>query len=1646
MSALEGQPNGINSDETRIEVNQRALVDKILARYPEEFTVFRELLQNADDARATSVEIHFRTENPSEGSAGANGKAGEVLPDLKNTHVRTWIVRNNGDPFDEKGWARLTKIADGNPDEGKIGAFGVGFYSVFSVTDEPTVTSGVGKKTIFYKGDQLWVKHQRNTGENDPWTTIEMKLRKPAPCPKPFDLTRFLTSSMTFMVNMNVATVYFDDKVLSVVRKDRSPAKQLPVPPHFVTSTPLRNMKITGVEVTAQRIQAEFMQWIYSAGTSKPHASRALLDSDSTNPTKSNSFWDTPKPPKKTRTLTLPPPTPTTGNISYCATYSVYSATADVTPSEEMLDGLRSATLKDLPSSLKYDMVHFSKDEYDKRAEEDKSNPGTGSIFRGPQGLCPELHGEYAARVFIGHSTSQTTGIGGHMASRFIPTVERGAIDLANGEVAKWNEELLYVGGFLARLVYERELEKVRVAWPMNKGVAQRTGPEVELPFAEGLYTMKCFTFRGSTPDAKVASHLMDAFFSCSDSDDFPIISNAGVRPTKDVRIPHSDFIDFMRELPVLPSELYITPTDSQSGKISMIPHLPPHYQVGSYKFRDVLAELGLRIFQPEEMTPCIKWWVATFQRTLEDDEDRLMRARERFAVQARTRLPRDSSGKVLRLDSIRLFVDTRGTGSFISPDDPLPENTIPLYFTNQLTPDAIRTALGWKEMTAVDWIRYLVDPDLPPAHNIRTNHGWAEHVLTALTSLRGGIRVWSSLSTEDRDEIKKLMEVVPCIPTNKGIQLPDNAFFPAADVFKDLPTVRLPPLNEEYGKMLEELGVRKFLDLRELFDRAAKTTGWTNYDMLRYLVTVPSLEEDMDLIRDADVFACETQLRHTISDLYEPQATFRALQLPVLDWPSQNFTPAEEKLLSELGLRKYPPLEEIISLASSTDPVVRDAALNYFFEKQDEHYDHYEPADFADKAFIPALSREGTSCVGTPEEVFTDAAWTIMGFHKVHETVDKKKAQKLKIQKRPLASSVIALLEKSPPKDKNTAREWFDFLAKNGGFTSEDLQKVSTIPIVPVEDAVLHTDPSASDTPPIRLLPPEQCFLSSAEKPKDHFYSRLFTFIDFGKHANEFLKICGAKAHPACVDIAYTLLKDPRRFLEVAGEEEYRKELYQVALQRSALPDDVEERMRDSPLFLGYRRRSQNTPEPEVETSSPEPTLECDLKRADEIVIADDLESHRLFGDRVFSAPQDDRLEEFYAHMGSKPLSASVDQTVKPHNPCPDSEMSEDLRNLILKRIRLFLYGNKSSLKPDHPFVGLDAGVKFSVRTCEGLEITKTLKVEEKSYASPVDASVGVKELPKENRTELWLIDNGRGSKPDMYDIATALCRVVLEKPKAHDALLLMTMLDTDIDTLKRRGYDVDRIEKEHEKAVAAALAEKKAKEEADNAGDDRARQSRSMMLLWFFRPFTYRIPMRRTGRSSRAVTVANLDSSIDEVMKMCSGEGQDMPVLRNREHSAGGKKKRDVDYCTQRKMTNIKECPCSPVRGVKVFQPENSQSTPPIASMERFVSVVIRLAEKVFNLPLDAFHVFYAPSDPSLMGFNRNHGAIYLNLAHYEKEHDEYVQSGQRTVALIAWYFIIAHEVAHNKLDYHDEKHELLFSALSQKYLLNLLPLLKL
>jgi len=130
-------------DDEAVTVNTRALIDKVLARYSGEWTTLRELLQNAADASASRVSINFQTSPsptvPVPQTLEASARLKHVL--IHHT-LKSMVVENDGDAFQETDWSRLKKIAEGNPDETKIGAFGVGFYSVFADCEEPFVSSG----------------------------------------------------------------------------------------------------------------------------------------------------------------------------------------------------------------------------------------------------------------------------------------------------------------------------------------------------------------------------------------------------------------------------------------------------------------------------------------------------------------------------------------------------------------------------------------------------------------------------------------------------------------------------------------------------------------------------------------------------------------------------------------------------------------------------------------------------------------------------------------------------------------------------------------------------------------------------------------------------------------------------------------------------------------------------------------------------------------------------------------------------------------------------------------------------------------------------------------------------------------------------------------------------------------------------------------------------------------------------------------------------------------------------------------------------------------------------------------------------------------------------------------------------------------
>src|SRR5579871_5986606 len=123
---LRAQAMRSGEDEEAVTVNTRALIDKVLARYSGEHTTLRELIQNAADASANTVRIKFETLPSAQIPLANTTNNSEILKHVLLHHtLRRLLVTNDGLPFGANDWSRLKRIAEGNPDETKIGAFGV---------------------------------------------------------------------------------------------------------------------------------------------------------------------------------------------------------------------------------------------------------------------------------------------------------------------------------------------------------------------------------------------------------------------------------------------------------------------------------------------------------------------------------------------------------------------------------------------------------------------------------------------------------------------------------------------------------------------------------------------------------------------------------------------------------------------------------------------------------------------------------------------------------------------------------------------------------------------------------------------------------------------------------------------------------------------------------------------------------------------------------------------------------------------------------------------------------------------------------------------------------------------------------------------------------------------------------------------------------------------------------------------------------------------------------------------------------------------------------------------------------------------------------------------------------------------------------
>ncbi|KAI8054684.1 hypothetical protein BDF22DRAFT_654812 [Syncephalis plumigaleata] len=1272
-------------------MNQRHLIDKILARYSAKYTVFRELLQNANDAGAKCVEIHFEGVEKS----GLFGKE----------HCRRVQVRNNGRVFSGEDWHRLKKIAEGNPDEQKIGFFGVGFYSLFSICEGPFVTSGQECMAFLWKGDQLYTKKAAISTSNNAdgtsaisndkatnqsidhaWTTFLLDMRDPFEIPNRDEFGRFLASSISFTSNLSQVKVIIDGKPVHTIEKQMGVPRPISVRdlPGLQMKSPQKMFTLTEIDV--QQVHFKSI-------------------------------------------------TPSTGASHDAKVVSVFARVArahlQVRVTKQQIHDMERTTKKRPPSTTTVQTIYSGYEEHDV-SELDKK-----SVFSELMPFPKQGH------VYIGFPTHQTTGFSSHIAAHFIPTVERESIDFVDPCLAAWNEDLLSMCGLLARVLYEDEMNTIANIYRDLMGNFTTFSPESSSNEAgesvqsflqkRASHAIQVFSYQTSTPNGLVGELGVHHFFGSTGTRSPHILTDRGVMLAHMAKRANPTLAPFVNTIPVLPSVI-VNSCKGFLEKLEMLGYLR------TVDAQDVLNELQKRRLSTKELTALMQWWIHE-QRVQSIEYKRVLLSRAIFPASNRP------------FSDVHYYINP----SVVPPTMPMPPLVIDYEITKAFKLQELSHCFGpWTELSLVMWIEFIANhrPEL------ETDSTFAESVLATLS------RAWSHHAASAQQRIVQLLHTKRCIPTQKGLVAPTDAYFKNVTLFPDLPLITL-------GKgvtdtLLTALGVRKHVDLQMIFSRQ-RDLKWDHIQLAKFLASIQSTltSNETDRLRHTAFFPRDEGVNedgtpkpssryYCANELYIPQDNLRQMGLPIIQWNTGKFRTYtdEGKLLVHLGLRTYPPLNDLLAIAADSDDVKSKLALTFLTGNFNSYYKDSYHASKIKLALLPCVGTENTRA--RPSECFTNASCAIMGFH-ILQPAWSHHADKLGVRAFPQPDQLLDRLKEKPPKS-----------------ASEAQSMLNSWPVVNQNsrDIIINH---------WRIYSLFLCYFSGNSDEQSQHVS-FFDYVNYGAIANSFLRTCGVRDEPSAKDLALMLTKSPQAFLNsCGGYEAYLNVLRQLALNCDRLITDrsLMSKLRTSAFLLGTQRVIKKNEKTLTDDKSEKTLIDIDTTDNNE---SDILAIKCTNGSNVGKVLRDTMK------LGSTWLSKRVKETFIRRGTPSRTNVAMQLEKLIKERAPLLFYdyqqgGDGSRILHDSKWLKKKLTVFEVPEIAIQLEFIPTKTIKTQPTSACVDASNGACRLYM-SRADF-----------DHFDAANALGKVLFSKCRLNDALLLSTLLSSSMENLRRKGFPVDRI-----------------------------------------------------------------------------------------------------------------------------------------------------------------------------------------------------------------------------------------------------------
>ncbi|RIA98236.1 hypothetical protein C1645_750373 [Glomus cerebriforme] len=1505
-----------SSNKEEVKVNQRCLVDKILARYSSEFVIYRELLQNSDDAKSTMIKIYFKTKDPNTNT--------NILRD----EIVTILFKNDGDHFKPQDWNRIKEIAVGNPGDQKIGAFGVGFYSVFSVCDEPSIISGGQGMKFFWENNQLITEHGEidkdgeTVDEDQKWTTFTMHLRKPQKFPNVEEFTRFFSKSLGFTNNIKEIIVYFNDTQVIKLSRESQGQKSIDITSEFNTYSPNKTFKLKSLDIRDIRMNVERLL------VQKENSEQQSLINDYQ---REDTFM----------------------------VLKIADGNLEITVDKDFSDEMKRITKKDLP---KYTTIHLMFTEFD-----GDYNKIISPTFKN---LLPYPE---QGQLYIGFQTQQTIGCYSNLSAHVIPSVERESIDLVNKPLKEFNERILYLTGVLCRILYENEMNKIK----MDLNVEN-----IEHLEKRAAHVLGHFTFNKSTPKESVGIIIEKQFFDCLNQN-LPILSTQGILPISDVRIPDPKTEAFIKKVPIVPKIIleHCEPFFKKAKDTRLIEVL---------SFQDVLRELRSRsLSEKTEIIALLKWWISYRSEGNNTNSDGFTQF-----MQSAIFCIRD---KPQALNTIHYAFGSREQNSIKINDKslilpgieiPIPDDVLPHNISENFENSEMEKYFQWDELPLVHWARFIVD--LP---ELEINPTFAE---TVHITLAAGLKNLD-ISENDKNIIRELFICKKCIPTTCGMKNPDDAYLQdvdASNLFPDLPKIQFQKFFDSKNLMLL-LGVNKVIKVDRIIDYASSGVNYNHMQLAKYLGSKLNdfNKSEWDRLKDAKIWPkYNSNDQHFIArELFVPLDLYREFLLPTIEWTEKwDLNTGEAKFLINLGLLQYPTLSKILKLsAPPTEKEIRNKALKSFIDNFEKYSHEYDPATIAIE-FLPCFKPD---VYAKPSECFINSDCAKMGFN-VIERVYKNQAEKLGVNQHPDNEKLIKQLTENRPKSEVEAKDIFEYLeTRRDTFTNKQLNLLSESEFIPIrnkEQNIIHKSPY-------------NCFFKG-QKEVEKIFGEFFLFIDFGKSANKFLEKCGVKNEPPAVKIAELLVESSREVWESVGRD---TENYKFILQK--LADDfnnIEEnpdlitRMKAEPILLGVSEGKK-----------------YDLDSVENIYINDDAVYIEIYNE--LSMIPKGYSKFLYKCLGCKSLSESIKEKVEVSGNTQETKESQYLQKKLDERAYLFYCDYpKNFIRRNEEWLK-----KLKVKGIDKIEAKYFMKAKNNYKIRPVTACI--------------LEDQEKGIfnfyitlKPDYLDISKCLVMYIYKSRKSRDIHYLAMMLKAPLEDLKYSNNDSNQ--ENSQCGVDKTEYDPQIDQNSTNYDSQLEVLFKSLRAMFEDCDHDYIYRCLQQAEEDKLINVENhlMEGNYPKVKipvnpydpPVTIKVGKTfMNVIQISRPSMGSYlNENQTIYCKNIKGYSLKFEKF--LDGIEFHIPKDIDKSEIFSrhqnSLNHFAKIIKDLIE-VFDCVPKFIRIFYDKSN--LMAFNQDRALffnfkIYLDLYKIEPTID----------AMTYWYMVICHELAHKFVNDHNSEHE--------------------